>query len=172
VVCINRFTTDTAGEVKVIKRAVEANGRPLRGSTHWAHGGEGALELADMIIDACKKSNGFQYLYPQRNEIKAARRKDRDHRLRRGRRGTGRRKPKAKAEYFESDPKYDEYSTMMVKTQLSLTHMPDLKGVPKGWRCPSATSCSIPGEIPLSLRRDDQPDAGHRLRPGVPACRR
>jgi formate--tetrahydrofolate ligase len=42
----------------------------------------------------------------------------------------------AKAEFFESDPKYDEYSTMMVKTQLSLTHMPDRKGVPKGWRLP------------------------------------
>jgi len=68
VVCINSFTTDTAGEVKVIKRAVEATGARCAVSTHWAHGGEGALELADMIIDACKKSNGFQYLYP--NEMK------------------------------------------------------------------------------------------------------
>jgi formyltetrahydrofolate synthetase len=41
-----------------------------------------------------------------------------------------------KAKIFESDPKYDEYATMMVKTQLSLTHDPNLKGVPKGWTLP------------------------------------
>ncbi len=42
----------------------------------------------------------------------------------------------AKAKAFEADPKYDEYATMMVKTHLSLTHDPTLKGVPKGWRLP------------------------------------
>ncbi len=42
----------------------------------------------------------------------------------------------AKAKAFESDPKYDEYATMMVKTHLSLTHDPNLKGTPKGWTLP------------------------------------
>jgi formate--tetrahydrofolate ligase len=42
----------------------------------------------------------------------------------------------AKAKAFEADAKYDEYATMMVKTHLSLTHDPALKGVPKGWRLP------------------------------------
>jgi formate--tetrahydrofolate ligase len=42
----------------------------------------------------------------------------------------------SKAKAFESDPKYDEYATMMVKTHLSLTHDPTLKGVPKGWTLP------------------------------------
>jgi len=42
----------------------------------------------------------------------------------------------AKAKRFESDPKYDDYTTMMVKTHLSLTHDPTLKGVPKGWTLP------------------------------------
>ena len=41
-----------------------------------------------------------------------------------------------KAKRFESDPKYADYCTMMVKTHLSLTHDPTLKGVPKGWRLP------------------------------------
>jgi formate--tetrahydrofolate ligase len=41
-----------------------------------------------------------------------------------------------KAKAFESDVKYDEYATMMVKTHLSLTHDPSLKGVPKGWTLP------------------------------------
>jgi methylenetetrahydrofolate dehydrogenase (NADP+)/methenyltetrahydrofolate cyclohydrolase/formyltetrahydrofolate synthetase len=42
----------------------------------------------------------------------------------------------AKAKRFESDKQYDEYATMMVKTHLSLSHDPTLKGVPKGWILP------------------------------------
>ena len=41
-----------------------------------------------------------------------------------------------KAKAFEADPKYDEFATMMVKTHLSLSHDPTLKGVPKGWTLP------------------------------------
>jgi formate--tetrahydrofolate ligase len=37
---------------------------------------------------------------------------------------------------LENDPKYADYATMMVKTHLSLTHEPTLKGVPKGWTLP------------------------------------
>ena len=135
VVCINSFTTDTAEELKVVKRAVEAAGARCAVSTHWAQGGEGALELADMIIDACKKSNGFQFLYP--NEMKLRQRVEKIATTIYGADGVDwSPEATAKAEFFESDPKYDEYSTMMVKTQLSLTHMPDRKGVPKGWRLP------------------------------------
>ena len=39
-----------------------------------------------------------------------------------------------KAERFESDPKYKDYCTMMVKTHLSLSDDPTKKGVPTGWR--------------------------------------
>jgi len=42
----------------------------------------------------------------------------------------------AKAKMLESDAKYDDYATMMVKTHLSLTHDPAVKGVPKGWSLP------------------------------------
>ena len=42
----------------------------------------------------------------------------------------------AKAKAFEADQKYDEFATMMVKTHLSLTHDPTIKGVPKGWTLP------------------------------------
>ena len=42
----------------------------------------------------------------------------------------------AKCVAFEADSKFDEYATMMVKTHLSLSHDPALKGVPKGWILP------------------------------------
>ena len=41
-----------------------------------------------------------------------------------------------KLKKFEADPAFNEYTTMMVKTHLSLTHDPTLKGVPKGWTLP------------------------------------
>jgi len=42
----------------------------------------------------------------------------------------------AKARQLEGDPKFADYATMMVKTHLSLSHDPTLKGVPKGWVLP------------------------------------
>ena len=42
----------------------------------------------------------------------------------------------AKAKMLENDSKYNDYATMMVKTHLSLTHDPAVKGVPKGWTLP------------------------------------
>jgi formate--tetrahydrofolate ligase len=37
---------------------------------------------------------------------------------------------------LENDSQYADYATMMVKTHLSLTHDPALKGVPNGWTLP------------------------------------
>lgn len=42
----------------------------------------------------------------------------------------------AKAKKLEADSAFDDYNTMMVKTHLSLTQEPSLKGVPKGWTLP------------------------------------
>jgi formate--tetrahydrofolate ligase len=55
VVCINRFYTDTDAECAVIRKAAEAAGARCAESKHWELGGEGALEFADAVIDACKK---------------------------------------------------------------------------------------------------------------------
>ncbi|MDD5287635.1 MAG: formate--tetrahydrofolate ligase [Dehalococcoidales bacterium] len=135
VVSINGFTSDTPDEIKTVKRAVETAGARCAFSQHWAKGGEGALELADMVIDACKKENEFKFLYP--NEMKLRERVEKIARVVYGADGVDW-SPEAneKAIKFESDTTYGEYSTMMVKTQLSLTHVPEWKGVPKGWRLP------------------------------------
>ena len=37
---------------------------------------------------------------------------------------------------LEADPKYADYATLMVKTHLSFSHDPALKGVPRGWVLP------------------------------------
>ncbi len=135
VVCINGFHTDTKEEHAIIRKAAEAAGARCAVSTHWADGGDGALELADVVKEACEDTNDFKFLYS--NEMKLRQRVETIAKEVYGADGVvWTADAEAKAKNFESDPKYDEYATMMVKTHLSLTHDPTLKGVPKGWSLP------------------------------------
>jgi len=135
VVCINSFPTDTPTEVAMVKKAAEAAGARCAVSQHWAKGGEGALELADAVIDACNDKTNFQFLYPK--ETKLRQRVEKVAKVVYGADGVSwSPEAEAKAKAFEADPRFDEFATMMVKTHLSLTHEPSLKGVPKGWTLP------------------------------------
>jgi methylenetetrahydrofolate dehydrogenase (NADP+)/methenyltetrahydrofolate cyclohydrolase/formyltetrahydrofolate synthetase len=135
VVCINMFPTDTKEEVAVVRKAAEAAGARCATSSHFSNGGDGALELADAVKEACKEKNDFKFLYPM--EMKLRERVDKIAKVVYGADGVSwAAEAEAKAKAFEADPKYDEYATMMVKTHLSLTHDPTLKGVPKGWTLP------------------------------------
>ncbi|MGC9194548.1 MAG: formate--tetrahydrofolate ligase [Syntrophobacteraceae bacterium] len=135
VVCINSFHTDTKDEIALVKRAAEAAGARCAVSQHWLKGGEGALEFADAVIDACESPNDFQFLYPLEMKLR-----DRVAKVAKevyGADGVSwTPEAEAKAKMLEADSKYDDYSTMMVKTHLSLSHDPTLKGVPKGWTLP------------------------------------
>ncbi|MFZ3132548.1 MAG: formate--tetrahydrofolate ligase [Desulfosporosinus sp.] len=135
VVCINGFYTDTEAEINLVKKIVNAAGARCAHSTHWLQGGDGALELADAVIDACNEPVDFKFLYPlemplrQRVELIAQEVYGAD--------GVDwSPDAEAKAKRFDGDPNYADFSTMMVKTHLSLSHDPALKGVPKGWRLP------------------------------------
>ena len=135
VVCINAFQTDTRAETDLIRRHAERAGARCALSEHWARGGEGALELADAVMDACNETNDFEYLYPM--EMKLRERVELIAREVYGAEGVAwSEEAEAKAKKLEADAAYDDYATMMVKTHLSLTHNPNLKGVPQGWTLP------------------------------------
>jgi len=135
VVCVNRFHTDTDAEVALVKKAAEEAGARCASSSHWADGGDGALELADAVMDACKEDNDFHFLYPI--EMKLRERVDKIAKVVYGADGVSwTPEAEAKAKAFEGDEKYDDFATMMVKTHLSLSHDATLKGVPKGWTLP------------------------------------
>ena len=133
VVCINSFYTDTENEIKAVRRLAEAAGARVALSKHWQHGGEGALELADAVIDACNETNNFKFLYDlstplrQRIELIAKEVYGADG---------AEYSPDAlaKAKRMEEDPEIAKLGICMVKTHLSLTDNPNLKGVPKGWK--------------------------------------
>ena len=135
VVCINGFHTDTREEIAMVRNAAEAAGARCAFSTHWADGGDGALELADAVVEATKEQNHFDFLYPL--EMKLRERVALIAKVVYGADGVSwTPDAEAKAKTFETDSKYDDYATMMVKTHLSLTHDPAVKGVPKGWSLP------------------------------------
>lgn len=135
VVCINSFHTDTQEEIDMVKRYAEQAGARCAVSTHWLNGGDGALELTDAVVDAANEETDFEFLYPlemplrKRVEVIAKNVYGAD-----GVSWTPDAEEKAKR--FESDPAFQDFATMMVKTHLSLTHDPNLKGVPKGWTLP------------------------------------
>jgi formyltetrahydrofolate synthetase len=132
VICINRFHTDTDEEVKMIQRAAEAQGVKAPVSEHWRYGGDGALDYADAVLDACKEKADFKLLYP--TEMPLRQRIETIAREVYGADGVVYTpEAEAKAKKFEADPQFRDYHTMMVKTHLSLTHDPKVKGVPKGW---------------------------------------
>ena len=135
VVCVNRFYTDTNAEVAAVKKAAEAAGARCAESQHWLKGGDGALELADAVIDACNEKTDFKFLYPLEMKLR-----DRVAKIAKEVYGADGvswlPEAEAKAKMLEDDPKYADYATMMVKTHLSLSHDPTLKGVPKGWTLP------------------------------------
>ena len=135
VVCINGFHTDTKDEIAMVRKAAEAAGARCAVSTHWANGGDGALELADAVKEACQQEQEFKFLYPL--EMKLRERVDKIAKVVYGADGVSwTPDAEAKAKMLESDTKYDDYATMMVKTHLSLTHDPAIKGTPKGWNLP------------------------------------
>ncbi|MCK9296796.1 MAG: formate--tetrahydrofolate ligase [Desulfobulbaceae bacterium] len=135
VVCLNAFYTDTEEEIKAVRRLGEAAGARVALSRHWQYGGEGALEFADAVIDACEEKNDFKFLYDldtplsKRIELIA-----RDVYGADGVSYTPEAQDKLKR--MEADPEMKEMGTCMVKTHLSLSHEPRLKGVPKGWTLP------------------------------------
>ena len=135
VVCINSFYTDTKEEEDIIRKACAEMGVRCAKSSHWLDGGDGALELADAVIDACNEPANLKFLYEL--EVPFRQRVDLIAKEVYGADGVDwAPEAEAKAKKYEADPKYKEFSTMMVKTHLSLTHDPTLKGEPKGWRLP------------------------------------
>ncbi len=131
VVCINAFFTDTPNEVNAIRRICRrpAAGRPTK---HWELGGEGALE------------------WPTRSRTPARKRTTTSSSTTRPAPAPAHQKiatevygadgveysaeASKKAQRIEKDPELSKLGTCMVKTHLSLSDNPNIKGVPTGWK--------------------------------------
>ena len=133
VVCINAFVGDTRAELAKIRELCEAEGARVAVSHHWERGGEGAQELADAVMDACRETPSFMPLYswatplaepidPGAREVYGADGVDYTP------------EAAAKLAAFQKRDDASRLGVCMVKTHLSLSDDPDRKGEPRGWR--------------------------------------
>ena len=132
VVCVNAFVTDTPAEFAKVRELCEAAGARVVRSTHWEHGGDGALELADAVMDACNEKNSFTPLYPWSMPFEA--RIEKIATTIYGASGvTYSDKAKDSLKRLQAEVIPEETGVCMVKTQYSLSDNPALKGAPKDW---------------------------------------
>jgi formate--tetrahydrofolate ligase len=135
VVCINGFYTDTKAEHDLIRRVAREHGARCAVSEHWKKGGEGAIELAEAVVAACEEEHHFEFLYELDMPLK-----DRVHKIATELYGANgvewSEQAERKIQLFQNDPEAARMGTCMVKTHLSLSHNPDFKGAPTGWKLP------------------------------------
>ncbi|KAK6489055.1 monofunctional C1-tetrahydrofolate synthase [Huso huso] len=135
VVALNVFKTDTKAETDLVCQiAKDAGASDAVPCYHWARGGKGSVELAKAVREAANQQNSFKFLYdlqlPIVEKIRTVAQKVYG------------------AEDIELSPeaqtKIDNYTKQgfgtlpicMAKTHLSLSHLPDKKGVPTGFILP------------------------------------
>jgi formate--tetrahydrofolate ligase len=135
VVAVNRFATDTDAELKFVQeRATSLGAVAAAVSDVHAMGGKGGRELAEAVLRAAEQPAEMKFLYPDDAPIK-----DKIEILAREVYG---------ADSVEFSPeatrKLKLYTELgfahlpicMAKTHLSLSHDPNLKGAPRGYKFP------------------------------------
>lgn len=135
VVCINHFYTDTDEEVRLVRRLSEEAGALTAVSKHWQYGGDGALELAEAVEEACRRPSNFRFFYNGSDTVE-----ERIQAIARQVYGAAGVEflptAREKLELYEKDPAISRLPVCMVKTHLSLSHDPTLKGRPTGFTLP------------------------------------
>ena len=135
VVSINNFPTDTDAEVELIERlAVDAGAESVVVNRAFALGGDGAVDLANAVVQACEKPNDFRFLSPDgtplRGQIEA---------IATQLYGAGGVDflPQAEKDLARMDALgFGTLPVCMAKTHLSLSHDPTLLNRPIGFRLP------------------------------------
>ena len=132
VVAINKFLTDSEEEVEFIKDFCGKLGVKVALSDVWAKGGEGGLELANIVNDVLEnEESNFEVLYDEKQSIK-------DKVLTIAREIYGAKNvlytPAANKQIAEIEKfNLDKLPICMAKTQYSLSDNPSLLGRPEGF---------------------------------------
>jgi formyltetrahydrofolate synthetase len=135
VVSINRFPTDDESELQLLEKlARDAGAENVVVNEGFSRGGEGAVELADAVVDACERPNRFSQLTPAgtpiREQIEAI-----ATRLY-GAEGVDY-LPQAERDIARiASIGMGDAPVCMAKTHLSLSHDPTLLNRPTGYRLP------------------------------------
>jgi len=135
VVAINVFDSDHPDELRAIQKiAVDAGALGAAITRHFADGGRGATELAEMVVQAADTPNEFRFLYdldqPIKTKIETIATKIYGA-------SSVSFEPQAEKQIRDYEQNgFGKLPICMAKTHLSLSHDPTLKGAPKGYVFP------------------------------------
>ncbi|MFA5611894.1 MAG: formate--tetrahydrofolate ligase [Anaerolineaceae bacterium] len=136
VVAVNRFPTDSDAELELVRKIALQHDAIVEAvvADHFSQGGKGAIELAEAVVRAAELPSNFKFLYPLEMSLK-----DKIETIAReiyGADGVDY-SPIAEGRLAEYERMgYGNLPICMAKTHLSISHDPELKGVPKGFRIP------------------------------------
>ncbi len=135
VVAINAFDADSSEEVEAIRsRAIAAGAVDAVVSKVWLKGGEGGEELAKAVVKAAETPSKFEFLYPLEWPIK--KKIETIATKIYGADGVDYLPlAESRIDLFTKQG-FDKLPICMAKTHLSLSHDPNLKGRPTGFRVP------------------------------------
>ncbi|MCC7420767.1 MAG: formate--tetrahydrofolate ligase [Planctomycetaceae bacterium] len=134
VVAVNRFPDDSPREIDALREIAWSAGATAAVSDAFARGGEGTIELAKAVQEACRQPNQFRFLYPLEmapeekivtvaRDVYGADGVDFEPAARK------------RLETFVLQG-YGSLPVCIAKTQYSLSHDPRLSGRPRGFRLP------------------------------------
>ncbi len=134
VVAINSFPTDHDSEHEAIRRIAEAAGARVAVANHFSEGGDGAIDLAQAVVEACEEPTTFTPLYGLEMSLH-----DKIEKVAREVYGADGIDPspeaaKQLAAYTEAG--FGNLPVCIAKTHLSLSSDASLLGAPTGWRMP------------------------------------
>ncbi|MCG6876494.1 MAG: formate--tetrahydrofolate ligase [Betaproteobacteria bacterium] len=129
VVSVNKFTTDTPAELKLLESRMAKLGVPVVLASHWADGSKGAVELARTVVDLCAQKSSLQFVYEDRDSLwdkvtKIAKK------IYRASEVTADTKVRAQIKKLQDDG-YGHYPVCVAKTQASFATDPQLRGAPE-----------------------------------------
>jgi formate--tetrahydrofolate ligase len=135
VVATNRFSSDTDDEIALLKRLCSTGGAECVMADHWALGGEGAVELAETVVNTIDtKPSEFEPLYPDNMSLW-----DKTRTIAQDIYGaediTADKSVKDKFAELEKQG-FGDFPICVAKTQYSFTTDPAAKGVPLGHTIP------------------------------------
>ncbi len=70
IVAINRYNTDTEREIEFIQENLKEKGIQSSLVEGWAKGGEGAIDIAQKLVNLTEKQENFKYIYDLQDDIK------------------------------------------------------------------------------------------------------
>lgn len=134
IVALNVFPDDHDDEIDAVRRVAEQEGAHFAASTHVVDGGNGAMELARAVVNACDQPTDFRYTYDLADSLETKIEKIATEVY--GADGIDISPQAAKDLAHFEELGYGRLPVVMAKTHLSLSHDPQLKGRPTGWRLP------------------------------------